>query len=103
LHVSAQRQHPVVQALGGDRCRGESDSYFHRPSISDWLADLGVTREGSVPQRELLEAIFRTAIAKGTLNTGIFGLRLQRDSFDFSPEGFASPTTPIGRSSHELI
>ena len=26
------------------------------------------------------------AIAKGTLNTGIFGLRLQRDSFDFFTE-----------------
>ena len=65
---------------------GNPDSYFHRPSISDWLADLGVTREGSVPERELLEAIFRTAIAKGTLNTGIFGLRLQRDSFDFFTE-----------------
>jgi LPS sulfotransferase NodH len=42
---------------------GNPDSYFHRPSISDWLADLGVTRKGSVPERELLEAIFRTAIA----------------------------------------
>ena len=65
---------------------GNPDSYFHRPSISDWLADLGVTREGSVPERELLEAIFRTAIAKGTLNTVIFGLRLQRESFDFFTE-----------------
>jgi LPS sulfotransferase NodH len=86
LHASAQRQHPVVQALGGDRCRGESGLLFSPSSISDWLADLGVTRKGSVPERELLEAIFRTAIAKGTLNTDIFGLRLQRDSFHFFTE-----------------
>jgi LPS sulfotransferase NodH len=42
---------------------GNPDSYFHRPSISDWLTDLGVTRKGFVPERELLEAIFRTTIA----------------------------------------
>ena len=38
---------------------------------------------GIPSHRELLEAIFRTAIVKGTLDTGIFGLRLQRHSFDF--------------------
>jgi LPS sulfotransferase NodH len=44
---------------------------------------LGLARDPSASDRELLEAIFRTAIAKGTLDTGIFGLRLQRHSFDF--------------------
>jgi trehalose 2-sulfotransferase len=65
---------------------GNPDSYFHRPSISGWLADLDLARHASAPDRELLEAIFRVAIAKGTLDTGIFGLRLQRHSFDFFTE-----------------
>jgi LPS sulfotransferase NodH len=36
-----------------------------------------------VEPRELLEAIFRAAIAKGTPDTGIFGLRLQKAQLRF--------------------
>ena len=80
----------MCKLLAATGVAGNPDSYFHRPSISDWLADLGVTREGSVPERELLEAIFRTAITKGALDTGIFGLRLQRHSFDYFIEKLAA-------------
>ena len=79
----------LCKLLAATGVAGNPDSYFHRPSISDWLADLGLTRKRSVPERELLEAIFRAAIAKGTLGTGIFGLRLQRHSFDFFTEKLA--------------
>ena len=79
----------LCKLLAATGVAGNRNSYFHRPSISDWLADLGLTRKPSVPERELLEAIFRAAIAKGTLNTGIFGLRLQRHSFDFFTEKLA--------------
>jgi LPS sulfotransferase NodH len=79
----------LCKLLAATGIAGNPDSYFHRPSISDWLADLGLTRKPSVPERELLEAIFRAAIAKGTLDTGIFGLRLQRHSFDFFTEKLA--------------
>jgi LPS sulfotransferase NodH len=77
---------------------GNPESYFHGPSISSWLADLGLARDPSAPDRELLEAIFRTAIARGTLDTGIFGLRLQRHSFDFFTEKLA--VLYPGHSSH---
>jgi LPS sulfotransferase NodH len=73
----------LCKLLAATGVAGNPDSYFHRPSISGWLEDLGLARDPSAPNRELLEAIFRTAIAKGTLDTGIFGLRLQRHSFDF--------------------
>ena len=79
----------MCKLLAATGVAGNPDSYFHRPSIFDWLADLGLTRKASVPERELLEAIFRAAIAKGTLDTGIFGLRLQRRSFDFFTEELA--------------
>lgn len=61
---------------------GNPESYFHRPSVSDWLDDLGLSPDPSASEREVLQTIFRTAIAEGSLETGIFGLRLQRHSFD---------------------
>jgi len=79
----------LCKLLAATGVAGNPDSYFHRPSISDWLADLGLTQKASVPERELLEAIFRAVIAKGTLDAGIFGLRLQRHSFDFFTEKLA--------------
>ena len=69
--------------------RGIRTPDFHRPSISEWLTYFGLTAEPSVPEHELLKAVFRAAIAKGSLETGIFGLRLQRDSFDFFTEKLA--------------
>ena len=79
----------LCKLLAATSIAGNPDSYFHRSSISDWLADLGLTPKPSAPERELLEAIFRAAIARGTLDTGIFGLRLQRHSFDFFTEKLA--------------
>ena len=78
----------LCKLLAATGVAGNPDSYFHRPSISEWLADLGLTRKPSVPERELLEEIFRAAIAKGTLD-GVFGLRLQRHSFAFFTEKLA--------------
>ena len=34
------------ELLAATNVAGNPDSCFHRPSIADWLADLGVTREG---------------------------------------------------------
>ena len=73
----------LCKLLAATGVAGNPDSYFHPPSISGWLEDLGLARDPFAPDREMLEAFFRTAIAKGTLDTGIFGLRLQRHSFDF--------------------
>jgi LPS sulfotransferase NodH len=62
---------------------GRPESYFHHPSISDWLAYLGITPDVSIPERGVLRAVFRSVIAKGSLETGVFGMRLQRHSFKF--------------------
>ena len=40
-------------------------------------------------ERELSASVFRAAIEEGTRNTGVFGLRMQRDSFAFFSEQLA--------------
>jgi trehalose 2-sulfotransferase len=79
----------LCKLLAATGVAGNPESYFHRPSISDWFSDLDVAHDPAIPERELLEAIFRAAIAKGSLDTGILGLRLQRHSFGFFIEKLA--------------
>jgi trehalose 2-sulfotransferase len=76
----------LCKLLAATGVAGNPDSYFHRPSISDWLADLGLAHDPSASDREVLQAVFRAAISKGTLGAGVFGLRLQRHSFDLFAE-----------------
>ncbi len=68
---------------------GNPESYFHRPEISDWLERFGITPDPAASQCHILETIFQAAIAKGRLATGIFGVRLQRHSFDFFTQNLA--------------
>lgn len=62
---------------------GNPESYFHAPSLPEWLGYLNLRVDLSMPERTMLEQIFKAAMAKGSLDTGMFGLRLQRHSFDF--------------------
>ncbi len=81
---------------------GHPGSYFHEPSLKSWLGyyDLPITSTGS--ERELLDGVFRAAIAEGSGNTGIFGLRLQRHSFDFFLEKLAVLQPSLSRDSQRL-
>jgi len=40
-------------------------------------------------ERDVLDMVFRAAITEGSLDTGMFGLRLQRHSFDFFTQKLA--------------
>jgi len=62
---------------------GQPESHFHDPSISEWLSYYDLIPNESATEREVLAAIYDAARAEGTNNTGVFGLRLQRHSFDF--------------------
>ncbi len=73
----------LCNLLAATGIAGNPGSYFHSPSISDWLSYYDLAPETSVSDRDVLDAIFQAAIAKGSLETGMFGLRLQRHSFDF--------------------
>jgi LPS sulfotransferase NodH len=79
----------LCKLLAATGVAGKPESYFHHPSISDWLAYLGVTPDVSIPERGVLSAVFRSVIAKGSLETGVFGLRLQRHSFEFFAQKLA--------------
>lgn len=62
---------------------GNPQSYFHNPSVSDWLHDFGLASINVTQKRDVLRAIFDVAIERGTCNTNFFGLRLQGKSVDF--------------------
>lgn len=68
---------------------GNPASYFHKPSISAWLKSFDLVLDATTTERDVLDKIFTVAIAQGTLDTGMFGLRLQRDSFDFLSQQLA--------------
>lgn len=62
---------------------GKPASYFHEPSLAEWTRRLGVEADPTASEREVVEACVQAALARGRSDNGIFGLRLQRPSFDF--------------------
>lgn len=68
---------------------GNPKSWFHDSSISDWQNYFDLALDASLSERDVLAVIFRSAVAKGTSNKGMFGLRLQCHSFDFFQEKLA--------------
>lgn len=76
----------LCKLLAATGVSGNPASYFHRPDLSDWMADCNLTPDPSLSETEMLETIFRAVHARGSLDTGLFGLRLQRHSFEFFME-----------------
>ncbi|MBB4303039.1 LPS sulfotransferase NodH [Rhodobium orientis] len=80
---------------------GVPDSYFHQPSVAEWIKDLGLSPDPAKGEVETLQEVFRKAIALGSGDTGMFGLRLQRHSFACFTEKLAllhpDPATDVGR------
>lgn len=79
----------LCNLLAATGVAGNPGSHFHEPSISDWLDYFDLAPAGSLPERDVLAKIFRAAVSKGSLDTGMFGLRLQRHSFDFFTQKLA--------------
>ena len=73
----------LLRLLAATGVAGNPDSYFHKPEIEHWLEGLELSPEASSSELDVLNLIFGAAKSKGTLNTQIFGLRLQRPSFEF--------------------
>ncbi|MCP5082648.1 MAG: sulfotransferase [Alphaproteobacteria bacterium] len=73
----------LCQLLAATGVAGKPGSYFHDGSISAWLGYYDLTPDEAASEREVLAKIFAAAIAEGSAGTGVFGLRLQRHSFDF--------------------
>jgi LPS sulfotransferase NodH len=62
---------------------GHPDSHFHTAALRDWLADYALAPDDFANEHAQLTAVFDAARARGTGDTGIFGLRLQRHSLAF--------------------
>jgi len=62
---------------------GNPDSHFHNPSLSGWLQAFNLAKDNFASDHDAMSAVFDAARQRGTGNTGFFGLRLQRGSFDF--------------------
>ena len=73
----------LCDLLAATGVSGNPGSHFHEPSISDWLGYYDLAPDPSLPERDVLALIFEAAVSKGSHETGMFGLRLQRHSFDF--------------------
>lgn len=84
---------------------GLPDSHFHEPSLNEWLSEYGFGISEFNTRREALSAIFRAALEHGKGKSNVFGLRLQRHSFDFFIEQLRVlyPSLPDDKSRIEAI
>ena len=73
----------LCKLLSGTSRAGLPESYFHDSSLAEWLSYYGLCGEQYASERDALVAVFSAAYDHGSSQTGIFGLRLQRHSFDF--------------------
>jgi trehalose 2-sulfotransferase len=79
----------LCKLLASTGVAGNPKSYFHEPSIADWLDGVGAELCDLADERSALETAFQMIVAEGSLDTGMFGFRLQRHSFDFFTEKLA--------------
>lgn len=79
----------LCKMLAATGCAGNPGSHFHVPSLERWLAVYGLDDRPFGSRQEALAAVFQAAIARGMADSDVFGLRLQRKSFDFFMEQLA--------------
>jgi trehalose 2-sulfotransferase len=73
----------LCKLLAASNIAGIPDSHFHEPSLDDWLADYSLAAQDFETSHDVLRRVFQSAIARGKGETDVFGLRMQRRSFDF--------------------
>lgn len=62
---------------------GFPESHFHAPSLEKWLGYYGLRGEDFSIRQDALSAVFKAAYERGKGESDVFGLRMQRHSFDF--------------------
>jgi LPS sulfotransferase NodH len=79
---------------------GIPDSHFHDPSLAKWLGYYRLSPDEYTTQRDALNAVFTAAYEHGKGDTDVFGLRLQRHSFDYFMHqlGILHPEMPLEKS-----
>ncbi|MEP0232725.1 Stf0 family sulfotransferase [Roseibium sp.] len=77
----------LCKLLSATGVAGRPGSHFHEPSLVAWLEYYGL--EPCAGELDSLKAVFDAAREKGRGGTDLFGLRLQRHSFDFFQQKLA--------------
>lgn len=72
----------LCRLLMATNAAGSPDSHFHVPSLDRWLEVYGLTDRTFKSRKEALRAVFDAARDRGAAGTVMFGLRMQRGSFD---------------------
>ena len=73
----------LCKMLTATACAGVPESYFHTPSVADWLKEYGLRQAGYPNSVAALRAVFAQVSKQGRGATQLFGLRVQRPSFAF--------------------
>lgn len=73
----------LCSLLAATGVAGRPASYFHEPSVADWLKDLGLSADPAAEVRAQVAAAFEAALRAGRSGGGLFGLRLQGHSLGF--------------------
>jgi LPS sulfotransferase NodH len=72
----------LCRLLAATGVAGAPESYFHGPDLADWLADNDLPVDGFPDRKAALAALVHAVRVSGHAGNGLFGLRLQRHSFD---------------------
>lgn len=73
----------LCKLLAATSVAGNPGSLFHKPCIDAWLGYYGLENAKYAAPEGQLNAIFAAAIVRGKGDTDVFGLRMQRGSFEF--------------------
>ena len=72
----------LCSLLAATKMAGNPDSHFHSLSLDDWMNDYSLHHSDYASKEEALQDIFKAALKRGKGETDVFGLRMQRSSFD---------------------
>ena len=73
----------LCQLMTNTNVAGVPNSYFHKPSLANWMEVHGIAPNSLGNRSETLEAVLKKAHKTGTAETGMFGLRLQGGSLNY--------------------
>ena len=73
----------LCKLLTNTNVDGVPNSYFHKPSLTNWTEVHGIAPNCLANRSKTLEAVLKKAQKTDTAETGVFGLRLQGGSLNY--------------------
>ena len=73
----------LCQLLTNTNVAGVPNSYFHKPSLTNWMEVHGIAPNSLGNRSETLEAVLKKAHKTGPAETGMFGLKLQGSNLNY--------------------